>query len=173
MANKLVSNSVDELRLEVVAGDNHVGVDPHKKTLTATVLDGRGGTVATASFKVSRVGHRGLVEWAMRVRSGAPLGDRRGEWAGPAHRAASSSSNGAMTFVTCVRRAPPSSPASVVRARPTCRTRCASPVRPRPTRTCPRRSSGPPAMPARMRQLSCSLCGTSSDAACSRAASTC
>jgi transposase len=41
-----------------------VGIDPHKKTLTATVLDGRGGTVATASFKVSGVGHRALVEWA-------------------------------------------------------------------------------------------------------------
>jgi hypothetical protein len=44
--------------------DNDVGVDPHKKTLTATVLDGRGGTVATASFKVSGVGHRVLLEWA-------------------------------------------------------------------------------------------------------------
>lgn len=64
MANKRVSNSVDEPRLEVVAGDNDVGVDPHKKTLTATVLDGRGGTVATASFKVSGVGHRALEEWA-------------------------------------------------------------------------------------------------------------
>jgi transposase len=41
-----------------------VGVDPHKKTLTGTVLDGRGGTVATASFKVSGVGHRALLEWA-------------------------------------------------------------------------------------------------------------
>ena len=41
-----------------------VGVDPHKKTLTGTVLDGRGGTVATASFKVSGVGHRMLLEWA-------------------------------------------------------------------------------------------------------------
>jgi transposase len=53
----------NELRLEV--DDEHdVGIDPHKKTLTATVLDGRGGTVATASFKVSGVGHRALLEWA-------------------------------------------------------------------------------------------------------------
>ena len=44
--------------------EHDVGIDPHKKTLTATVLDGRGGTVATASFKVSGVGHRTLVEWA-------------------------------------------------------------------------------------------------------------
>ena len=47
-----------------VSDEHDVGIDPHKKTLTATVLDGRGGTVATASFKVSGVGHRALVEWA-------------------------------------------------------------------------------------------------------------
>jgi transposase len=52
--DKLIEESVE----------NDVGVDPHKKTLTATVLDGRGGTVATASFKVSGVGHRALLEWA-------------------------------------------------------------------------------------------------------------
>jgi transposase len=46
-----------------VSDEHDVGIDPHKKTLTATVLDGRGGTVATASFKVSGVGHRALVEW--------------------------------------------------------------------------------------------------------------
>jgi transposase len=48
----------------VVSDEHDVGIDPHKKTLTATVLDGRGGTVATASFKVSGVGHRALEEWA-------------------------------------------------------------------------------------------------------------
>jgi transposase len=47
-----------------VSDKHDVGIDPHKKTLTATVLDGRGGTVATASFKVSGVGHRALLEWA-------------------------------------------------------------------------------------------------------------
>jgi transposase len=47
-----------------VSDEHDVGIDPHKKTLTATVLDGRGGTVATASFKVSGVGHRALLEWA-------------------------------------------------------------------------------------------------------------
>jgi transposase len=52
-------------QLSMGVGDGHdVGIDPHKKNLTATVLDGRGGTVATASFKVSGVGHRTLVEWA-------------------------------------------------------------------------------------------------------------
>jgi transposase len=53
----------DQLTMEV-SDEHDVGIDPHKKTLTATVLDGRGGTVATASFKVSGVGHRALVEWA-------------------------------------------------------------------------------------------------------------
>jgi len=53
----------DPLPMEV-SGENEVGIDPHKKTLTATVLDGRGGTVATASFKVSGDGHRALLEWA-------------------------------------------------------------------------------------------------------------
>jgi transposase len=50
-----------------VSDGHDVGIDPHKRTLTATVLDGRGGTVATASFKVSGVGHRALVEWATRL----------------------------------------------------------------------------------------------------------
>ena len=53
----------DQLSMEV-SDEHDVGIDPHKKTLTATVLDGRGGTVATASFKVSGVGHRALLEWA-------------------------------------------------------------------------------------------------------------
>jgi hypothetical protein len=44
----------DLLTMEV-SDEHDVGIDPHKKTLTATVLDGRGGTVATASFKVSGV----------------------------------------------------------------------------------------------------------------------
>lgn len=64
MANKKrVPVNHNELHLEV-SNENDVGIDPHKKTLTATVLDGRGGTVATASFKVSGVGHRALEEWA-------------------------------------------------------------------------------------------------------------
>jgi transposase len=53
----------DQLSMEV-SDENDVGIDPHKKTLTASVLDGRGGMVATASFKVSGVGHRALLEWA-------------------------------------------------------------------------------------------------------------
>ena len=43
---------------------NVVGVDPHKRTLTATVADARGGTLASAHFRVSGEGHRELEAWA-------------------------------------------------------------------------------------------------------------
>lgn len=41
-----------------------VGIDPHKRTLTASVVDGRGGELGTRSFKVSGVGHREMEAWA-------------------------------------------------------------------------------------------------------------
>jgi hypothetical protein len=43
---------------------NVVGVDPHKHTLTATVVDPRGGIVASEHFHVSGDGHRALEVWA-------------------------------------------------------------------------------------------------------------
>jgi Transposase len=43
---------------------NMVGVDPHKRTLTATVADPRGGIVASEHFRVSGEGHRALEAWA-------------------------------------------------------------------------------------------------------------
>ena len=39
------------------------GIDPHKRTLTVTVLDERGGTLGTRSFKVSGDGHRAMETW--------------------------------------------------------------------------------------------------------------
>lgn len=42
-----------------------VGIDPHKRTLSACVLDERGGVVAVGHFNVSGEGHRALEEWAM------------------------------------------------------------------------------------------------------------
>ena len=39
---------------------NIFGADPHKHTLTATVLDCRGGVLGTRSFKVSGEGHRAM-----------------------------------------------------------------------------------------------------------------
>jgi transposase len=43
---------------------NVVGVDPHKRTLTATVVDPRGGVLAAEHFRVSGDGHRALEAWA-------------------------------------------------------------------------------------------------------------
>ena len=39
---------------------NDVGCDPHKRTLTVSVLDPRGGVLGTASFRVSGDGHRAM-----------------------------------------------------------------------------------------------------------------
>jgi transposase len=41
-------------------GANDVGCDPHKNTLTVSVLDSRGGVLGTASFRVSEHGHRAM-----------------------------------------------------------------------------------------------------------------
>jgi transposase len=41
-----------------------VGIDPHKRTVTAAVVDARGGIVASGHFRVSGDGHRALVAWA-------------------------------------------------------------------------------------------------------------
>ena len=43
---------------------NVVGVDPHKRKLSATVADPRGGIVASEHFRVSGEGHRALEAWA-------------------------------------------------------------------------------------------------------------
>jgi len=43
---------------------NVVGVDPHRQTLTATVLDGRGAAVGHEHFPTTRAGFAQLLEWA-------------------------------------------------------------------------------------------------------------
>ena len=43
---------------------NVVGVDPHKRTLTATVVDARAGILGSEHFRVSGDGHRALEAWA-------------------------------------------------------------------------------------------------------------
>jgi transposase len=43
---------------------NVVGVDPHKRTLTAVVVDARGGVLGGEHFRVSAQGHRALLAWA-------------------------------------------------------------------------------------------------------------
>jgi transposase len=47
------------------AEHNVVGIDPHKRTLSASVLDERGGLLGTRHFKVSGEGHRALEQWAL------------------------------------------------------------------------------------------------------------
>ena len=64
MAKQRAKPSDEQLKMEVVE-ENDIGIDPHKKTLTASVLDRRGGVVGTATFKVSGVGHRALEAWAL------------------------------------------------------------------------------------------------------------
>lgn len=44
---------------------NTVGIDPHKRSLSASVLDDRGGLLGTEHFKVSGEGHRALEQWAL------------------------------------------------------------------------------------------------------------
>src|SRR5512135_1647396 len=43
---------------------NVVGIDPHKRSLSATIVDPRGGIVAGEHFRVSGDGHRALEAWA-------------------------------------------------------------------------------------------------------------
>ena len=43
---------------------NVVGIDPHKRTLSATVAVARGGILASAHFRVSGEGHREQEAWA-------------------------------------------------------------------------------------------------------------
>lgn len=51
-------------KLDAVGG-NVFGADPHKHTLTATVVDVRGGVLGTETFKVSGNGHRDMETWAL------------------------------------------------------------------------------------------------------------
>src|ERR671918_1560087 len=44
---------------------NVVGIDPHKRTLTAIVVDARAGILAGEHFRVSGDGHRALEAWAL------------------------------------------------------------------------------------------------------------
>jgi hypothetical protein len=55
---------------------NVVGVDPHKRTLTATVADARGGILASAHFRVSGEAHRELEAWARQFGQIARWGTR-------------------------------------------------------------------------------------------------
>ena len=44
---------------------NIVGINPHKRTLSAAIVDERGGIIGVEHFKVSGNGHRALEAWAL------------------------------------------------------------------------------------------------------------
>lgn len=50
--------------MDTTGSGNMVGIDPHKHTVSASVVDDRGGMVDTGHFKVSGPGHRDLLAWA-------------------------------------------------------------------------------------------------------------
>ena len=64
---------------------NVVGIDPHKQTLTATVVDARGAIVACEHFKVSGGGHRALEAWARQFGPIARWGGGERRRVGAAH----------------------------------------------------------------------------------------
>jgi hypothetical protein len=66
--------------------DNVVGIDAHKQTLTATIVDPRGGILASEHFRVSGDGHRALEAWALRFGSIARWGVE-GAWSSGRHTA--------------------------------------------------------------------------------------
>jgi hypothetical protein len=63
-----------------------VEIDPHKQTLTATVVDPRGGVVASEHFRVSGDGHRALEAWAKQYGLIVRLGGLGRLWLGTPHR---------------------------------------------------------------------------------------
>ena len=65
---------------------NVVGIDPHKRTLTAVVVDARGGVLAGEHFRVSGDGHRALCGLGAPVRADRALGSGERQRLGPAHR---------------------------------------------------------------------------------------
>jgi len=149
---------------------NVVGVDPHKRTLTATVADARGGILASAHFRVSGEGHRELEAWARQFGQIARWGIE------------GSASWGRHTAMFLIGRgydvrdgARTGLPGLIARASAGSQTRwipSGSPARYSRTRCCPRRSSAPGRSRARTSSTSCWPCGTTTAGRSSPAAST-
>jgi hypothetical protein len=137
----------------VPEGVNVFGADPHKRTVTATVLDERGGVLGTETFRVSGDGHRAMEAWALGFGPITRWGIEGASGLGR-HTAMYLIGQGHDVRDVCAnphrRAVPPSAPRQDRRAR----LAAASPGRPRPTRTCRRRSNAPPATPGRTRPTS-------------------
>ena len=121
---------------------NVVGVDPHKRTLTATVVDPRGGIVASEHFRVSGDGHRELEAWARQFGPIARWGiEGSASWG--RHTAMFLIGRGYDVRDVC---AEPHAPVMIARASAASQTRwtpSGSRARCSLTRCCPRRSSAP------------------------------
>ena len=119
-----------------------VGVDPHKRTLTATVADARGGILASAHFRVSGEGHRELEAWARQFGQIARWGiEGSASWG--RHTAVFLVGRGHDVRDVCAGTGRPGLIARVSAGSQTCWIPSGSPVRCSLTRCCPRRSSAP------------------------------
>ena len=65
---------------------NVVGIDPHKRTLTATIVDPCGGILASEHFRVSGDGHRALEAWAKQFGAIVRIGVEGASGVGASHR---------------------------------------------------------------------------------------
>ena len=115
MGKKKSTNRRDRAAMTADVG-NVFGADPHKRTVTATVLDERGGVLGTATFRVSGDGHRAMEAWALRF-GATPVGGSRVP-AGSAGTPPCTWPVRAMTCATSARRAPLSEVGSAAKARP-------------------------------------------------------
>ncbi len=61
-----------------MTADNIIGIDPHRRTFTATVLDPRGGEIGLAHFPNTRDGHGAGLAWAP-CRAGDEVLDARAQ----------------------------------------------------------------------------------------------
>ncbi len=132
---------------------NVVGIDPHKRTLTATIVDPRGGLLASEHFRVSGDGHRALEAWAWQFGAIVRFGVE-GASAWGRHTAIFLSA-AAMTCAMCARTAPRSTTGRANVASQTRWTPSGSRARRSRTRCCPRRSNAPVKTPAPISRPSC------------------
>jgi transposase len=131
---------------------NAFGCDPHKKTVTASVLDERGGVLGTETFRVSGDGHRAMEAWALSFGPVVRWGIEGASGLGR-HTAMDLIGQGHDVRDVC-----PTRTAEQSRRRRQGKTDALDSVRiareTRPTRPCPRRSSAPPVTPAPTRPTS-------------------
>ena len=156
--------------LRAVQGGNVVGIDPHKRTVTATVVDRRGGIVACEHFRVSGDGHRALEAWAGQFGPVERWGVEGASGWGR-HTAIFLIGRGHDVRDVCPNRTPPGLIGRGSGASPTGWIPSGSRERRSRIRCCRGRSSAPGATRVPMSCMSCSGCGRASGARSTRVAS--